>query len=256
MGLDRLITNTRRIMGSTRFGLFMAKVLLDTKYSVETPEGIDIQSDIAGPIVRVLAYSVDLTLRAIFLFIIFFIVTYFIQAAPQVAQGILLIIYFLFEWFYPVFFEVYWNGQTPGKRWLKIAVVNDDLTPVTWGSSIVRNLLRVADFLPIFYLSGIFSMVLSSKFQRLGDLAASTLVIHQRAPFIQDALPNVTPRAPNQDMTPDDELAIIGFTQRHKDLSEDRQKELANLLAKQIGYQDQDAIEYLHSVGIWLMGGR
>ena len=234
----------------------MSKTLLDTAYTVETPEGIDLQADLAGPVVRILAFAVDLSIRAVLLFFLFLIVSYAFSSVAQVARGILLIIYFLFEWFYPVIFEVLSRGQTPGKRLMKIAVVNEDLTPVTWGSSIVRNLLRVADFLPLFYLGGLLSMSLSHRFQRFGDLAAGTLVVYQREVMTPVSLPDVSPRAPTEMLSPEDEGAIIGFTQRHADLSADRKKELANILAQKIGYHDEDAVIYLQGVGIWLMGGR
>ena len=149
---------------------------LDTIYLVETPEGIDLQAELAGPIVRSLAYAIDLTIRAFALGIISIVLAF----AGNIGIGIILLISFILEWFYPVFFEIYNNGQTIGKKMMGLTVVNDDLTAINWGSSLIRNLLRFADFFPFAYLCGFISMILTNKFQRLGDLAAGSLVIYKQ----------------------------------------------------------------------------
>ena len=121
-----------------------------------------------GPVPRSLAYLIDLGLRAVVLIVVSMVLGF----AGAGGVGIILVLSFLLEWFYPVVFEVYRNGQTPGKKYLGLMAVNDDLTPVNWSTSTVRNLLRAVDFFPFAYLGGFACMVLSSRFQRMGDLAA------------------------------------------------------------------------------------
>jgi len=168
----------------------------------------------------------------------------------------MLLLSFLLEWFYPVLFEVYRNGQTPGKKWLGLAVVNDDLTPVSWSTSLVRNLLRAVDFLPFAYVGGLSSMVLSRHFQRLGDLAAGTLVIHRPKQRALATLTDSRPQPPPFALAADDQIAIIDFAQRHRELSAARQRELANLLDQFTQRSDDGAVERLRGIGAWLLGAR
>lgn len=79
------------------------------------------------------------------------------------------------------FFELTWNGQSPGKRWAGIRVIRRDGTPVTLIESIIRNLVRIVDFLPIGYGVGIVTMFVHPQSCRLGDLAAGTLVVRDEA---------------------------------------------------------------------------
>ncbi|MEJ2416940.1 MAG: RDD family protein [Exilibacterium sp.] len=108
------------------------------------PEGIDLHAELAGPIPRILAYTVDIFIRLIALTTVSATLSFMGKAGT----GVILVLSFLAEWFYPVIFEVLNKGQTPGKLTLGLAVVNDDLTPISWGTSVLRNLLRAADFLP------------------------------------------------------------------------------------------------------------
>lgn len=225
---------------------------LDTVYSIETPESIDLATQLAGPVPRIFAYFIDLLIKGA----IIFVLSIALAIMGNAGVGILLIITFLLEWFYPVFFEIYYRGQTPGKKSLKITVVNTDLTPVTWNSSIVRNLLRTADFLPTFYVTGIISMTLSSRFQRLGDIAAGTIVVYRDSETKKTDLPEVDSQVPPFQLSLDDQVAIVEFTQRHKHLTIDRQIELANILSDATNKKDKPAVEYLQGIGCWLLGDR
>ncbi len=230
----------------------MSEVLLDTRYRVETPEGIDLEAQLAGPVPRILAYAIDLSVRTVALMIAAGV----LGALGEVGNGIMLVLAFLLEWFYPVVFEVLNRGQTPGKQVIGIMAVNDDLTPVNWNTSLLRNVLRAADFLPLFYLGGLLSMVIDARFRRLGDLTAGTLVIHRERRGEELSLPPVPPRAPAIALDLDDQIAVIAFTQRHQQLSDSRQRELAGLLEPLTGTSGADAVQYLHSVGGWLLGDR
>lgn len=222
---------------------------LDTIYLVETPEGIDLQAELAGPIVRSLAYAIDLTIRGFALGIISIVLAF----AGNIGIGIILLLSFILEWFYPVFFEIYNNGQTIGKKMMGLTVVNDDLTAISWGSSLIRNLLRFADFFPFAYLCGFISMILTNKFQRLGDLAAGSLVIYKQKTKINTALPKCQTHPSPFPLSLEDQIAIIAFTERHDQLSDDRQQELADILGDVI-QQKSNRINYLRGIGSWLLG--
>lgn len=226
---------------------------IDTAYLVETPEGIDLEAQLAGPIPRILAYSIDLLFRAIFLGVISIIALLFFQ---RMGMGVILILSFLLEWFYPVIFEVYRKGQTPGKKRLHLAVVNDNLTPVTWGASMTRNLLRAADFFPFAYLFGLITMTTGKRFQRLGDIAAGTIVIHR--PPVQDSveLPQCDPIMSPITLELEDHVALVNYAQRHKQLTQARQQELAEILSDVTRQKPGSAVAYLHGIGNWLLGAR
>ena len=226
--------------------------MIDTHYLVETPEGIDIQADLAGVSPRALAYSLDLLIRTIVI-ILFSIAVSFLS---EFGVGLILIFSFVLEWFYPVYFEVMHRGQTPGKKRLNLAVVNADLTPVRWEASIIRNLLRTVDLMPFFYQFGVLSICLSSRCQRLGDIAADTLVVHRLLAGVGQSLPQAEPVAPPAGLNQADQLAIIAFARRHKILGHERQKELASVLEPVTGKQGDLAVEHLRGIGNWLAGAR
>jgi len=87
---------------------------------------------------------------------------------------------FLVLWGYFTLFEAFWNGQTPGKRIMKIRVIQKTGRPMNLFESMGRNLVRFVDWLPAFYIIGVISMFATKRQQRLGDLIAGTLVVHER----------------------------------------------------------------------------
>ncbi|MCK5810070.1 MAG: RDD family protein, partial [Cocleimonas sp.] len=155
---------------------------LDTIYTVNTPEGINLTLSPAGPMPRMLAWVIDVLIRLL-IYSVTFITLAFLGSS---GQGIALIITFLVEWFYPVYFELFHQGQTPGKKSLNLYVVQDNGSPVTPAASMIRNLLRFVDFLPLFYGFGLASMLLNKRFQRLGDLVAGTVVLYKEDPLKED----------------------------------------------------------------------
>lgn len=90
----------------------------------------------------------------------------------------------LFGWSYFIVLEWLWNGQTVGKRLFGLRVINEDGSPARFIAVFVRNLVRVADFLPALYGLGLLVIVLSPRSQRLGDLAAGTYVVRARTPRV------------------------------------------------------------------------
>jgi uncharacterized RDD family membrane protein YckC len=86
---------------------------------------------------------------------------------------------FAFLWGYYIFFELIWNGQSPGKRLVGLRVIRRDGGPITASESAIRNLIRVIDFLPMLYGVGVVAMFIDPNSRRLGDLAAGTLVVRE-----------------------------------------------------------------------------
>lgn len=87
---------------------------------------------------------------------------------------------------YHIFFETLWNGQSPGKRWTKLRVRKDGGYGIGFTESAIRNLLRLVDFLPYLYGVGAVVMLFSKRGKRLGDYAAGTVVVKERAARMPD----------------------------------------------------------------------
>ena len=158
---------------------------LDTLYTAETPEGIALSLRPAGLVSRLLAYVVDFGVRLG----LFLVISIIAGATGGMGAALLLISYFALEWFYPVVFELALGGASPGKRIMGIRVVMDSGLPVTPAASIIRNLLRAADFLPFLYAAGAACVLLRPDFKRLGDLAAGTLVVYSENVRLHGDLP-------------------------------------------------------------------
>ena len=227
-------------------------MLLDTSYRVEIPGGIELEAQVVGPVPRFLAFFIDIIIRGVLIFLAA------IASLPfgELGFGFWFIFWFLIEWFYPVLFEVFRRGQTPGKKTLGISVVNDDLTPVSFGTSLVRNLIRTADFLPFCYLFGLITMVSNSRFQRLGDLAAGTLVISIRQTAKTADLSHILPLAPSTALLRTEQTALVDFLQRSQQLSQPRQQELAEILNDVTHKKTDNGVEQLHRIGAWFLGVR
>lgn len=228
--------------------------MLDTRYRVEIPGGINLEAQVVGPIPRCFAFAIDLGIRGIIIFIMSLLSIPF--GSFGMGGGFFLIFLFVIEWLYPVLFEVFARGQTPGKKLLKITVVNDDLSPVTLGTSMVRNLLRTVDFLPLFYLAGLVTMLSNQRFQRLGDLAAGTLVISMPESSKPAVVKEIVPLAPPTPLLRTEQSSIIEFMQRSNQLSEPRQQELANILEGITHEKGDDGVERLQRIGAWFLGVR
>jgi uncharacterized RDD family membrane protein YckC len=228
--------------------------LLDTRYRVEIPGGIHLEAQVVGPAARAFALAIDTVIGAILIFLLTLV------AIPLdiggMGGGLFLVMLFIIEWLYPVLFEVLARGQTPGKKMLGIAVVNDDLSPVTLGTSLVRNLLRTVDFLPLFYLAGLVTMLTNRRFQRLGDLAAGTLVVSISKSARAAAVDDVPPLAPAIALSRGEQTAVVDFLQRSGQLSAPRQQELAAILEGITHEAGEDGVERLHRNGAWYLGMR
>lgn len=226
---------------------------LDTVALVETPEGTDLHANLVGLMPRALAYMVDFSIRA-GIIVALWIVAIFLGGA---GFGIFLIVFFLLEWWYPVYFEVFRGGQTWGKRVYKIKVVSDDLTPVRLGPSLIRNLLRSADFFPSFYGVGILCLLTTRRFQRLGDLAAGTIVIYsENEVYDTSALDTVDAVTPHHPIGEDQQMAFINFALNRGNMSQERQEEIAEIIRPRLPLNADRASDYVRGVGKWLLGAR
>jgi len=227
--------------------------MLDTTREIEVPEGVELSLAVAGLVSRSLAFMIDFLIRWIPLLIL----KEYAESYGSFILGLYYIIAFCVEWFYPVLFEMLNNGQTIGKKSMGIMVINDDGTPIDWSSSIVRNLLRFADFFPLLYGGGIVSMLLNKDFKRLGDLAAGTLVVHKRI-LNQSGLKfeeeGIAPKIP---LTLAEQSAIISFAERSSQMSESRASELASYLRPWVDqdkpYTDNTALS-INRLAKWLRG--
>lgn len=200
--------------------------MLDTLRSITTPELIEVQLRPAGLLPRVLAWAIDMVIRSG----IFMAASIVLGIFGGFGTGILLLLYFTLEWFYPVLFEVLLQGTTPGKRALGLAVVADDGTPVGWGKSMTRNLLRTADFLPALYGFGIISVLTHKEFRRLGDIVAGTLVVYRDSHPPLPALAEAEPMASPTPLDRETQRALVAFAERARSLTPARREELATLV--------------------------
>ena len=223
---------------------------LDTRYQVETPEGIDLPLRPAGLMVRALAFAIDLGLRGLIVGLLFIVLAFL----GKLGAGLGSILLFVVSWWYMVLFEVLNQGRSPGKQWMGLRVVQDDGTPIGWSASLLRNLLRFVDMLPFGYFLGAVSCLQHPTFKRLGDLAAGTLVIYREQPLARPQLPTVQPRRPTFALTLTEQRAILGFAERQGELSEARVKELAAILAQPLQVSAPGAVDELNGIARGLLG--
>lgn len=165
-------------------------------YDLDTPEAVSIRYDTAGIGTRFLAAAID--------FLIWIALAAMIVAgalslssfgivARDTALILLSSLAFLILYGYYVIFETLWQGQTPGKRVLKIRVIRRDGHPIGFFEAFIRNVVRIVDFLPVLYGIGVITMFVSKESRRLGDYAAGTLVVREDPVKIED----ITDRRPS-----------------------------------------------------------
>jgi uncharacterized RDD family membrane protein YckC len=223
---------------------------LDTLREYEIPEGVRLDFRLAGPVVRACAWGIDVGIRSL----LYIGLSLGLSLFGGLGLALLLICFFLIEWFYPVIFEVV-NGATPGKRAMGLWVIEDTGIPVTPAASIIRNLLRAADFLPVLYGFGLVCMLLNRDFKRLGDLAAGTLVVYREQPANR-YLPGFAAACPPPVTFNElERKTILAFAERSEGLTLARRIELAELLSEITDKQGQAAVEQVYGYANWIMQG-
>jgi uncharacterized RDD family membrane protein YckC len=152
----------------------------EDRVRISTPEGVDVELTLAGIGSRFIAAVFDFAIQ----FSIVLAAALLLGVTDGQRGGLSLagftLIFFLVFFGYDVLFEVRAHGRTPGKRWTGLRVVRTGGTPVTLVPSSVRNVMRLVDILPALYAIGMFSIFVTRQNQRLGDLAAGTLIVRDR----------------------------------------------------------------------------
>lgn len=168
-----------------------AVIASDEVLIIETPERVPLHFALASIGNRFIACAIDHAIQIgalLALVVLFSIIASFadlgdrITSAPKWVIALLIILIFLLMSGYFAFFEWVWQGQTPGKRWMKLRVIREDGRPISFFEATVRNLLRDFDIMPLpFYSIGLITVFLTNRDQRVGDLVAGTLVVRERA---------------------------------------------------------------------------
>jgi uncharacterized RDD family membrane protein YckC len=148
------------------------------RVAIATPEGVELEVELAGLGSRFLAEAIDWVLKAI---VVGALAILLYAIGSGVATAVFLVLVFIIWFGYDVLFEVLSNGRTPGKRACGLRVVRSGGQPIGFVASSVRNLLRIVDGPLTSYVAGIVSIVVSKRNQRLGDMAADTLVVREPA---------------------------------------------------------------------------
>jgi uncharacterized RDD family membrane protein YckC len=225
---------------------------LDTHFEVVTPEGVALHLPVAGPVPRALAWVIDFAVRMG----VVFAASIVLGLLGGAGAGVMAVLVFLLFWFYPVLFEVVFDGRTPGKRALGLKVVAADGAPVGWRASFTRNLLRSVDMLPFGYAVGLVSCLADPAARRLGDMVARTLVVHLPTDTEVGAAPVVPAQPPRTPLRPAEQAAIVAFAERAPRLGDARRDELADLASPLVQAHGAQASMRLYAIAAWLLGRR
>lgn len=216
--------------------------------SYNTPEGISLELVPASFVPRAMAWLVDALVRGLIIVICGMVLTFLGLAG----YGLMMLVYFVVFWFYPVLFEVFRDGQTIGKKTLKIRVCMDNGLPVSWQASMIRNLLIMADFLPFGFFAGLVASLFNKQSKRLGDIVAGTMVVYETN---QDDIPIIDTRPPilppmSLELT--EQQAILMFAERADNIPEQRRLELADILTPLAGKtgvaMEEEIIGYANAI--------
>jgi uncharacterized RDD family membrane protein YckC len=230
--------------------------MLDDELIIETPERVELHYVLANVGNRFLASAIDHLIQIVFMLAIFLIAGslsnwgLFDGMSAWTAALVVLAIFALY-WGYFVAFETLWNGQTPGKRIMRLRVVREDGRPVRFYEVFVRNLLRLAlDIQPSFsYAIGVVSIIFNTRSKRIGDFVAGTVVVKERAteaPSLQEIIrisdieqqrmehTSTLFAADTRQLTEREIRAVESFLKRRFELAEPNRSQLAVRIAQPI----------------------
>jgi len=206
---------------------------LEDRVTISTPEGLDLELQLAGVGSRFMAACVDLFLQ----FLIVAVVAVLLEnvVGGGFAAALLVITFFIVLYAYDVLFEVLAGGRTPGKRLVHLRVVRASGGPIDLPASALRNLLRIIDGFIFLYLPGLICVLATRRNQRIGDLAAGTLVIRdaprpKRARAVAPAPPadpTLPARADVSAVTPDEIATVRRFLERRATIAPGPRQQLA-----------------------------
>jgi len=207
----------------------------DTTLSVQTPEGIEFILYPAGPLIRACSYLIDLTIQLTFILTIALALNFLIAV---VGTWLWMLILFGVNWFYHVFFEVFFKGQSLGKKILGLRVVRSNGSSVNPGASFLRNLLRFADTFQFLYIIALICISASKGFRRLGDWAADTLVVYTANSGYSSKrldtswLSKYEVITPPQSLSHEEKQTLLMFARRYPLMSKARADEIAKNYAQ------------------------
>jgi uncharacterized RDD family membrane protein YckC len=219
-------------------------VEIDDRLRIETPEGVDLEVTLAGVGSRSGACFVDSLIITATLVVVLIAVSMLGALAEQSSSDLYLLIVgigalasFVLLIGYYLVFESLNGGRTPGKAAFGIRVIKVDGSPLGFGAVAIRNLVRLVDFLPAFYAVGLIAIVTNKRNQRLGDLAAGTVVIRDRkmamAPsYLVDGI-DLTVLPPwDVSMVSEEEVGLVRrFAERRLSMQPANRSHLAAVLA-------------------------
>ncbi len=212
-------------------------MVFEDRLTLDTPEGVQLELTLAGVGSRFTAALVDHLIQGVILLALGLGLGYGVGVDPGAggfAAAIFFVCVFLVFTGYDVSFEVLNSGRTPGKRLNGLRVVRENGAPVTFATSAVRNVLRLVDILPGWYLVGIGSILVTRRNQRLGDLAAGTLVVRDRRALSPELRISPSLEAPAWDTSAirREELdTVVAFLSRRDGLAYGARVQLARELA-------------------------
>lgn len=225
----------------------MSTLSLDRRVQIETPEQTVLSYTVAGVGSRAAAAVVDQLIIGAAGFVLSIVVLVAgaafsgksasaARSSAGWAMALSVLLGFAIVWGYYVVFEALWDGQTPGKRWLGIRVVQDGGYSVSFGASAARNLLRIVDFLPALYGVGLTSVAINKSGKRIGDMVAGTFVVHEQLAIVAAAptraAEGVAAVAITSRLT-EEEFALLGrFVSRRAQLDAELRTSFATQLAE------------------------
>jgi uncharacterized RDD family membrane protein YckC len=207
------------------------------KLTIETPEQVSLDYQLAGIGSRSAAIAADTVIQIVLMIVVLLLIGGMSRLQAYVggdaglwpvAVGVVLAFIVFYGYF--AIFEIAWQGQTPGKRLLRLRVISASGRPLSAQAALLRNLVRIVDSMPGFYGIAILTVLISSRSQRLGDLAADTVVVHERKIEAETraAGPVGAPRVGARLLRADEFALVEAFVQRRGDLPwEVRQKTAA-----------------------------
>ena len=200
------------------------------KLTIDTPEQTSLEYPIAGLGSRFLAILADTAIQVVLSFFVLIVgsivwtsLSGFWKVGAQWTVAIIFILLFLLYSGYFALFEIFWNGQTPGKRFAQVRVIKDDGRPIGAYEAIVRNALRLVDSLPTLYGVGLLSIFLSKQSKRLGDFVAGTVVVHEKTlvdirPYAETKIDETLPPIDASKVTLEEVQLIETFLNRRDNL--------------------------------------
>lgn len=225
---------------------------LDNRHEIELAEGISVHLRPASMVPRVLARLIDLTIQSLMVTVLSLIIGLTrLFLGTEMTGGLNILIGFIVPLFYDPIFELSKHAATPGKRTMKLKVVKLSGAPTDFGTSFMRALLLPIDYLPC-GLAGIWASLATRHSQRLGDLAAGTLVVH-RHEELHGEITDFPVKAirPNLPLQREEQIAFLEFGRRYDNLSTERKSEIAESLAPVKG-ESLSGVDYALGVAHWL----